>query len=131
MTRRGVLLLAAVIAGAAAAVAPAARADDKAFKIIVNPDNRTIAVDRDFLRDAFLKKVNEWDNGTALRPIGLSTRFAARDQFTQEVLRKSPAQLKAYWNQQIFSGKGTPPPEAEHKPSPPKPEGGATQSPPA
>ena len=29
------------------------------------------------------------------------------------MLRKTPAQLKSYWNQQIFSGKGVPPPEAD------------------
>ena len=28
-------------------------------------------------------------------------------------MRKTPAQLKSYWNQQIFSGKGVPPPEAD------------------
>jgi hypothetical protein len=28
-------------------------------------------------------------------------------------VKKTPAQLKSYWNQQIFSGKGVPPPEAD------------------
>jgi hypothetical protein len=29
------------------------------------------------------------------------------------VLRKTPAQLRSYWTQRIFSGTGVPPPEAE------------------
>ena len=35
-----------------------------------------------------------------------------REAFTRDVLKKTPAQLKTYWSQQIFSGKGVPPPEA-------------------
>ena len=29
------------------------------------------------------------------------------------MIRKTPSQLRTYWNQQIFSGKGVPPPEAD------------------
>ena len=43
----------------------------------------------------------------------LTIAFPVRGRFSQEVLKKTPAQLKCYWNQQIFSGKGVPPPEAE------------------
>ena len=86
-------------------------AQDAAFKVIVNPKNPVAAIDRDLLRNAFLKKEAAWKGGETIRPIDLSTKFAVRDQFTRAVLTKTPAQLKTYWNQQIFSGKGVPPPE--------------------
>jgi ABC-type phosphate transport system substrate-binding protein len=88
-------------------------ASEPSFKLIVNPRNPATAIDRDFVRNAFLKKAAVWrSTGETMRPIGLSSKFSARDQFTRKVLKKTPAQLKAYWNQQIFSGKGVPPPEA-------------------
>ncbi len=93
------------------AVARATIADDAQFVVIVHPENPMTSVDRDFLRDAYLKKAIDWGNGETIRPVDLSTRFAARDRFTHEVIRKTPAQLRTYWNQRIFSGKSVPPPE--------------------
>jgi ABC-type phosphate transport system substrate-binding protein len=87
--------------------------EDGGFVVIVNPNNRADSVDRDFLRDAYLKKTTEWGNGETVRPIDLSARYSARDRFVEQVVRKTASQLKTYWNQQIFSGKGVPPPEAD------------------
>jgi ABC-type phosphate transport system substrate-binding protein len=89
----------------------AANPDD--YKIIVHPDNPVTAIDRPFLRDAYLRKSSDWDTGATIRPIDLAPRFRVRERFVHEVLKKSPSQLRSYWNQQIFSGKGVPPPEAE------------------
>jgi ABC-type phosphate transport system substrate-binding protein len=113
MTRRHFIRNAVVLAIVIACFAPGAIAGDDGYKIIVNPNNPITSVDRDFVRDAYLKKITEWGNGAALRPIDLSARFPQRDRFTQDVVRKTPSQLKSYWNQQIFSGKGVPPPEAD------------------
>ena len=86
-------------------------AADDAYKIIVHPDNPTTSVDRDFLRKAYLKKAVEWKHGEAIHPVDLPAKTPARDKFVHDVLKKTPEQLKAYWNQQIFSGKAVPPPE--------------------
>jgi ABC-type phosphate transport system substrate-binding protein len=94
------------------ALAPATSADDARFVVVVNPKNPITNVDRDLLRNMFLKKRVVWGNGETIRPIDLSTKFTAREQFVRRVLKKTPAQLKSYWTQQIFSGKGVPPPEA-------------------
>jgi ABC-type phosphate transport system substrate-binding protein len=88
-------------------------AAEDGYKVVVNPDNPISALDRDFVRDAYLKKTTEWNTGATIRPIDLTSRFSARDRFTQDILRKTPSQLKNYWNQQVFSGKGVPPPEAD------------------
>jgi hypothetical protein len=83
------------------------------YQVIVNPKNRLRAMERSFLRRAFLKKNTAWEDGETIRPIDLTRRFAARPRFAREVLQKTPSQLRAYWNQQIFSGKGVPPPEVD------------------
>jgi ABC-type phosphate transport system substrate-binding protein len=93
--------------------ARASTANHGAFQVIVNPDNEISAIDRDLLRDAYLKKVVEWDDGEGILPIDLPDGYPARNTFTARILRKTPAQLRTYWSQQIFSGKGVPPPEAD------------------
>jgi ABC-type phosphate transport system substrate-binding protein len=89
------------------------RADEPAFRVIVNPKNPITSIDRDLLRNAFLKKAAAWKAGDTIRPVDLSSKQPIRDRFTRVVLKKSPTQLKVYWSQQIFSGKGVPPPEMQ------------------
>lgn len=83
------------------------------YRVIVNPHNTVTAVDREFLRNAYLKKQTAWPHGEPVRPVALSRKFTVQEQFTREVLQKTPAQLRNYWNQQIFSGKGVPPVELD------------------
>ena len=108
MTRPYAILIALVLC-----MASVTSAGDAGFKVIVNPKNPTSSVDRQFLREAYLKKTPTWGNGQTIRPVDLSRKFAVRDQFSRSVLKKSPAQLKSYWNQQVFSGKDVPPPEVD------------------
>lgn len=104
LTRRSFLGLVAL------ALAPrAAVADIGDFKLIVHPDNPITAIDAARLRDAYLKKTASWSNGGVIRVIDLPPRYAAREQFGRRVLKKTPTQLRYYWNRQVFSGKGVPP----------------------
>ncbi|HSR95457.1 MAG TPA: hypothetical protein VLM79_00245 [Kofleriaceae bacterium] len=107
------LLSAAVALGLAVALAPGSHAASDDYKIIVHPENRVPAIDRAFLREVYLRKATDWPGLGPVRPLDLARRFAVRERFAHEVLKKTAAQLKVYWNQQIFSGKGVPPPEAE------------------
>jgi ABC-type phosphate transport system substrate-binding protein len=111
--RRRVIAWIAVLAMASLGTPRAPEAADDDFAIIVHPGNPITAVDRDFVRDAFLKKRIDWASGVSIRPIDLPGSSRVRDRFTQSILRKSRVQLRSYWNQQIFSGKGVPPREAE------------------
>ncbi len=86
-------------------------ADD--YHVIVHPSNPVRTIGRSFLRSVYLKKTTTWPSGETIRPVGLGKRFPARERFSREVLNKSPSQLRAFWNQQIFSGKGVPPPELD------------------
>jgi ABC-type phosphate transport system substrate-binding protein len=107
---RRILAFAALAIG----LASTSIADDRpGFKLIINPENTVDSLDRDFVRDVYLKKATEWQDGETVHPLDLSASFAAREKFTSHIIRKTPAQLRAYWNQQIFSGKGVPPPEAD------------------
>jgi ABC-type phosphate transport system substrate-binding protein len=112
MTLHGIPRILVVALAICLGLVAASAADRPGYKIIVHPNNPITEVDRQFLRDAYLRKAADWSRGQVVRPIDLSTGFAVRARFAHEVLNKSPSQLKNYWNQQIFSGKGVPPPEA-------------------
>jgi hypothetical protein len=91
---------------------PTRAVEEPGFVLIVSPKNPIEAVDRSFVANAYLKKSDEWPDGKVVLPIDLDETFPARAVFTREVLHKTKRQLRSYWDQQIFSGKGTPPPEA-------------------
>jgi hypothetical protein len=95
-------------------VQSASSASDDSFKVIVHRDNPVTIVDREFLSAAFLKTKIRWSgDGKTIRPIELPKEQPVRDRFTRDVLGKTPAQLRIYWIQRIFSGTAVPPPEAE------------------
>jgi hypothetical protein len=109
-------VLAAVLAlaipcAAVIAQAPAA-APQPAYRVIVHPHNPVYGVERSFLADAFLKKVTRWRHNQAIRVADL-VDSPARRRFSDEVLRRSVLAVRSYWQQQIFSGRGIPPPELE------------------
>lgn len=81
------------------------------FVVIVHPSNPAAALDRKFVADAFLKKVTRWPNGDVIRPADLAPDSPARARFSDDVLNRSVAAVKSYWQQMIFSGRDVPPPE--------------------
>ena len=83
------------------------------FRVIVHPENPVSELSRDFLADAFLKRSTRWSNGEPLRPVDQRSTSAARQRFSDSVLRRSVAAVKNYWQQRIFSGRDLPPPELE------------------
>jgi ABC-type phosphate transport system substrate-binding protein len=85
-------------------------AGEDGFKVIVHPDNPLDSVEPESLRDFYLKKITTWNNGDAVLPIDLTAKTAIYGRFARDVIGKAPAQLRAYWSRQVFSGKGVPPP---------------------
>jgi ABC-type phosphate transport system substrate-binding protein len=94
---------------------PAVVAADDAgrYVMVVNAGNALAGVDRQFLTDAFLKKTTAWPNGDVIRPVDLPPSSPVRRGFTEDVLHKSVAEVKGYWQQRIFSGRDVPPPELD------------------
>jgi ABC-type phosphate transport system substrate-binding protein len=92
------------------------RADE--VVVIVNKDNPN-AVDVDFVRRIYTGSLRGWPDGSPVLAYDQSEDTEAREQFCAGVLRKSMANLKAIWSQNIFTGKGLPPrvasPDAEMK----------------
>jgi ABC-type phosphate transport system substrate-binding protein len=98
------------------AVATRVAADEPSvpsYRVIVHPSNPLPSVGRQFLADVFLKKVKRWPDGDVIRPADLPLRNGTRKEFTGGVLGRSVDAVKAYWQQQIFSGRDVPPPELE------------------
>jgi ABC-type phosphate transport system substrate-binding protein len=83
------------------------------FRIVVNPANAIGSADRKFITDAFLKKITRWPTGELIRPVDLPSESATRRRFTEDVLARSVAAVKSYWQQLIFSGRAVPPPELD------------------
>lgn len=81
------------------------------YRVVVHPSNPTTQASRKFLTDAFLKKTTQWPNGTTIHPVDLLPDSPVRHRFSEDVLKRSVAAVKNYWQQVIFSGRGVPPPE--------------------
>jgi hypothetical protein len=103
----------ALLAGAGVAEERATAAPPSLYRVVVHPQNLATTVDRRFVEDAFLKKIKRWPNGMVIYPADLVARSPVRSSFSQDVLHRSIAAIKAYWQQRIFSGRGVPPPEFE------------------
>ncbi|MEO8178693.1 MAG: hypothetical protein ABI895_07660 [Deltaproteobacteria bacterium] len=83
------------------------------FRVVAHPSNSAVSVDRVFLMDAFLKKTTRWPGDDAIYPVDQGPDAAVRQQFSEQVLRRSVFAVRNYWQQRIFSGRGLPPPELE------------------
>jgi ABC-type phosphate transport system substrate-binding protein len=86
-----------------------------AFRLIVNPANPVSGLDRSFVAEAFLKKTTRWPNDELIRPVDLEADSPVRRRFSDEVLKRSVAAVKSYWQQLVFSGRGLPPPELDNE----------------
>lgn len=83
------------------------------FRVIVNPDNPSTGLSRDFLIDAFLKRTTRWNDGETIRPVDQRPDSPVRRRFSELILQRSVAAVKSYWQQRIFSGRELPPPELD------------------
>jgi ABC-type phosphate transport system substrate-binding protein len=79
--------------------------------VIVNANNHVTRLDRRFVSEAFLKKRTHWDEDVPIQPVDLGQKNAVRDRFSRDVLERDVASVRRYWAQQVFSGRGVPPPE--------------------
>jgi hypothetical protein len=81
------------------------------FVLIAHPARRFSKMDRKFLADVFLRRATRWPDDTPVHPVDLGPEAPARVRFSQEILSRSVASVRSYWQQRIFSGQGLPPPE--------------------
>ena len=88
--------------------ASTARAQE--YTVIVNEANPVAAMPASEIAQLFLKKKTKWPSGVAVAPVDQSSG-RIRAAFSQEVLGRDVSAVRAYWQQQIFSGRSTAPDE--------------------
>lgn len=78
--------------------------------VVVHPGN-TNAMSEDDISRIFLGKKKAFPDGSDAIPVDQADGSANRSAFVSTVLKKNDQQIKAYWAQLLFTGKGTPPKE--------------------
>jgi hypothetical protein len=79
------------------------------FVVIVNAANPADTVGRDDLAKFFLKRSVTWPSGKHVEPLDLPIDDPIRALFAKRVLHKTLVAVRAFWEQQIFSGRDVPP----------------------
>lgn len=100
-----------LLAGLLALTADPAPSPAQDFAIIVNVANPISTLSKEEVAKLFLKKTVSWSSGQSASPVELPVTAKVRESFARDVLNKSVAQVRSYWQQQIFSGRDVPPPE--------------------
>jgi len=81
------------------------------YKVIVNSSNSQSSITSKDVSAFFLKKKTKWGSGEKVSAVDQSAKSSVRSSFSSAVLRKSTAQVRAYWQQSVFAGGATPPQE--------------------
>ncbi len=76
--------------------------------IIVHKENLN-AIDLAFVKRVYTGAIKGWPDGSPVFALTQPEDTAAHLAFTTTVLGKTPANLRAIWSQNIFTGKGLPP----------------------
>lgn len=112
--RRSWQAVAAVAVALGVAAEPElAAAGSTSYVVIVNPANSASTGISGWISDVFRKKKVRWENGTGIEPVDLSGEPDVREAFSTEIHGKTTANIRSYWNQEVFSGRSTPPLELE------------------
>ena len=79
--------------------------------VIVNDAAPVTSLSMDELGKVFQKQRLRWPNGLSVEPVDLAETNATRERFSHMVFAKSTAQMKAWWQTQVFDGRTVPPVE--------------------
>ena len=88
-----------------------ASAQRPGFVVIVNEANSVPSLEAAQLAKLFLKRQNSWPTGEKALPVDQLRASQTRESFTTAVHKKSVELIAAFWQQEIFSGRGIPPVE--------------------
>jgi ABC-type phosphate transport system substrate-binding protein len=82
-----------------------------AFVVVVNEANPTTELAREELARIFLKRQVRWSHGTPITAMDQPEGADVRKAFSVAVHDRSATAIRAFWQQQIFSGRDIPPVE--------------------
>jgi ABC-type phosphate transport system substrate-binding protein len=88
-----------------------AKSADVHIVVVVNAANPVTTMSRDHLSKIFLREIVTWDNGQEIMPVDQIDKSPARIVFARDVQNQSVGALKRYWQERIFSGNESPPPD--------------------
>ncbi|RDK04116.1 phosphate ABC transporter substrate-binding protein [Paraburkholderia lacunae] len=77
--------------------------------VVANRDTAVDKISPDQTTQIFLKHVQSWPDGKAIYPVDIEEGSPLRTEFYSKITGRSPAQLRAYWARQAFTGMGFPP----------------------
>ena len=100
-------MVVALAAGALAATPRPAAAQN--FVVIVNSSNSATTLPKGEVAALFLKQVTTWPDGSMVTAVDLPERAPVRAAFSRTVIGRPSSAVHAYWQQQVFSGRGVPP----------------------
>ncbi len=76
------------------------------FNIIVHASNPATQLAKEYFKYVS-QKVKQWkESGEAVLPIDLIEDSSIRAQFSESIHGRKISSIKAYWQKQIFSGRG-------------------------
>lgn len=101
MTKPAIALLASLLCSATV------QADVVVITHNSGPDSITV----NQVRDIYLNRSQQLPNGDRVTAFELTAGNPARSEFHDKVTSRNDAQLKAFWSQQVFTGRGQPPAE--------------------
>ncbi|MBV9881303.1 MAG: hypothetical protein JO180_12440 [Gemmatirosa sp.] len=84
------------------------RAQD-AYKVVVNPATSVASLSKAEVARLFLKQDTRWKDGKPAAIIDQPPASPVRHDFSKTVLGKEVASVTSYWQQQVFSGRASPP----------------------
>lgn len=109
MTRlRRCLLLALTGLFGPIVVGRASAASPPRIAVIVGASPPRLAMNRDTLRDIYLKRIFVDQDGHRLIPVNLPPELPLREAFTRTLIRMPDDRLQDYWNRQYFQGVSPP-----------------------
>lgn len=77
--------------------------------VVVSAENPVQSLTRAELADIYLGHLDRFPNGDRVIPIDQKDGAPAHDEFYEEYIGRTPAQVKAHWSKLIFTGRGQPP----------------------
>ncbi|MEE9384317.1 MAG: hypothetical protein V3V08_13005 [Nannocystaceae bacterium] len=80
------------------------------YVVVVGADHKTDSISKGDLAKIFFKRSNKWPDGSRAQPVDQKVSSGARKAFSKSVMGRSASMVHTFWQQQIFSGKGEPPP---------------------
>ncbi len=112
MTKRHILAAAIIMSVVATSTAKA-----QAYVVVANEAVPATSVSASELGRIFQKQASRWGNGLTVEPVDQVETAPVRTQFSLRVLERTTQQVKAYWQAQVFGGRGAPPVEPGTSPT--------------